>query len=454
MSGKELVKKAFRREKVERIPWVPFVGVHGGYLNGVNATDYLKSSDAIVEGISKAIKLYNPDGIPVVFDLQIEAEVLGCKLAWDPKNPPAVTSHPLAEGVKLEDLKIPGKDEGRVATSLKATRELREKYPDVALYGLITGPFTLALHLLGTDIFMNMFEDPEKITNVMNFAAEVGKAMAEYYIEAGCDVIAVVDPMTSQIDPDSFNQFVSGPATSIFDHVRELGALSSFFVCGFAQQNIEVMCKCKPDNVSIDENIPLDYVKEVALKNGVSFGGNLKLTVVLLMGTKVDCQKHALECMDLGGDTGFILAPGCDLPMDTPQENLQAITTLVHDEYEQQVTRAIEDKESEIELIDLESRWKDDKVIIDVITLDSSSCAPCQYMVEAVKHAVSDMNGNVEWNEYKIKEKEGVQMMASLGVKNLPTICIDGNVEFISKIPPKQEIIRAIQKTIDKKNLR
>ena len=75
MKGKHLIDKAFHLEKLERIPWVPFVGVHGGYLIGVRAKEYLNSQEHIIRGISEAIDRYNPDGIPVVFDLQIEAEV-------------------------------------------------------------------------------------------------------------------------------------------------------------------------------------------------------------------------------------------------------------------------------------------------------------------------------------------------------------------------------------------
>ena len=451
MTSKELVLNAIELKKVDRIPWVPFVGVHGGYLIGATASDYLRSEDLIFKGVDKAIKEYNPDGIPVAFDLQIEAEVLGCELAWADSNPPAVVSHPLLNGKTIQELRIPQADEGRIGLVMNAARKIRKAHPDVALYGLITGPFTLALHLLGTDIFIKMMEDPDALHELMKFTNDVAKAMTGYYIEAGCDIVAVVDPMTSQIDPMSFVTFVTPCGLELFEHIRSKGAKGSFFVCGHAQQNIEAMCGCKPDNISIDENIPLDFVKETALKHNISFGGNLKLTVVMLMGDKVDVQENALECMDLGADVGFLLAPGCDLPMETPIENVKAVTELVHDPYQQDVIRAMEKEQAKLDLLNMKDYGQTDKVIVDVITLDSESCAPCQYMVEAVKKITPHFEGLVEWREHAIKKLEAVTFMSSLMVKNIPTICIDGKIAFVSQIPPKQELIAAVQKRINEK---
>jgi uroporphyrinogen decarboxylase len=451
MQGLELIKKAIALQPVERIPWVPFVGVHGGFLTGVDAETYLKSADEIVKGVSKAIEEYNPDGIPVVFDLQIEAEILGCQLQWAKHNPPAVVSHPLAEGILLKDLKVPSANDGRIAVAVEATKQLRTKHPDIALYGLITGPFTLALHLMGTDIFMKLFEAPDEVVEIMEFCSKVGKKMAEYYMDAGCDIIAVVDPMTSQIDPLTFETFVTPYCTDIFEYVRSREKLSSFFVCGHAQQNIEAMCNCRPDNISIDENIPLDFVKEIALKKGISFGGNMKLTVVLLMGNEDDARENALECLDMAGKTGFILAPGCDLPMDTPPENIKAVSELVHDPYKQDVVRALDKKESTLEIFNMKDYGQADKVIVDIITLDSESCAPCQYMVEAVKKVAPQFEGVVEWREHAIKKMDAVTFMSSLMVKNIPTICIDGKIAFVSQIPPKGDLIAAIQKRVNEK---
>ena len=351
----------------------------------------------------------------------------------------------------MEDLDLPKATDGRIQLVMNAAKRLRSAHPDIALYGLITGPFTLALHLLGTDIFMKMMEDPDYLHQLMKFTNDVAKSMASYYIASGCDVVAVVDPMTSQIDPMSFETFVTPYGLELFDHIRSLGAMGSFFVCGHAQQNIEAMCDCKPDNISIDENIPLDYVKEIALKNNISFGGNMKLTVVMLMGDKNDVQENALECMDLGGKRGFILAPGCDMPMDTPIDNVKAVTELVHDPYQQDVVRALEKEQSKLDLLNMKDYGQTDRVIVDVVTLDSESCAPCQYMVEAVKKVTPHFEGIVEWREHAIKKLEAVTFMSSLMVKNIPTICIDGKIAFVSQIPPKHELIAAIQKRINEK---
>lgn len=450
MTGKERILKALKCEQVDRIPWLPFVGVHGGTLVDVTATEYLKSSDQIVKGINQAIERYQPDGVPVVFDLQLEAETFGCELNWSDDTPPAVISHPIssAGGKTLDDLSVPGPDDGRIGLVLEATRQLRQQHPDIALYGLITGPFTLALHMMGTEIFMKMFDAPGEIADAMDFARRVCEAMSDYYIQAGCDVIAVVDPMTSQIGPDQFRQYVTPFAKPVFNHIGDQGAMSSFFVCGHAEQNLQAMCECEPDNVSVDENIPLETIKNICLPAGVSFGGNLQLTTVLLLGEPIDAQRNAIECMEIGGLEGFILAPGCDLPYATPPENLEAVATVVHDEYEREAVKTMAVEEVQQDLLDMRDYGQSERVVVDIITLDSEACAPCQYMVESVKQIAPEFEGIVEWREHKIKYRESLVFMTSLMVRNVPTICIDGKITFVSRIPARDELIRAIQQRI------
>ncbi len=449
MTKRDLLKKALKCEEIERTPWVPFVGCHAGFLLGIGADEFLRNENHIVEGVQAGIDRYAPDGVPVVFDLQIEAETFGCELNWTRENPPAVTSHPLAEGnVTLADLSIPKPEDGRLKIAMAATRKLRAANPDIALYGLITGPFTLALHLLGTDIFMRMFDAPEDVEEVLAFCAETAQAVAGYYIDAGADVIAVVDPMTSQIGPQQFEEFVSSHLKRVFDHIRDCNAIGSLFVCGHAQKNIEVMCDTKPDNISIDENIALDYVRDVCLPKGISFGGNLQLTTVLLLGSTTDAKQNAVDCIKIGGERGFILSPGCDLPYATPPENIEAVSEIVYDPYEREIAAALVDAKAADTTLDMSDYGQLDKVIVDIITLDSEGCAPCQYMVEAVKNIAPQFEGIVEWREHKIKNPDALTIMGAFFVKNIPTICIDGRIAFVSQIPAREKLIEAVQNRI------
>lgn len=450
MTGKELLMATLRCEPTERAAWVPFVGCHGGALVGMSADEYLRSSAAIVRGVSAAVERYRPDGIPVTFDLQVEAEALGCELVWAKENPPAVASHPL-ETRHVSELSVPTREGGRIPIMLEAARELSAKYPEVAFYGLITGPFTLALHLMGPNVFMLMYDQPQAVHEVMAFGRDVAMAMAGYYLDAGCAVVALVDPMTSQIGPEHFREFVRPYVTPVFEMIRSRGGLSSFFVCGHAQANIEEMCLTKPDNISVDENIQLAYVRDVALAHGVSFGGNLQLTVVLLFGTKEDCMRNAIECLEVGGTRGYVLSPGCDIPYATPPENLEAVMQIVHDPYQREVAQALATaRKSEVRL-DMSEYGKLDRVVIDIITLDSEACAPCQYMVEAVKAVMPVFEDLVVWREHKIKVKDSVEFMQALMVRNVPTICIDGEIVFVSRIPSRDELIQAIQARLNRK---
>ncbi|MCK5249913.1 MAG: uroporphyrinogen decarboxylase, partial [Spirochaetaceae bacterium] len=220
MTGKELIIKALNNEELPRVPWVPYTGVQIGTLKGYNAIELLQDADKLFECLVEAEKQYAPDGMPVVFDLQIEAEVLGCDLKWADDSPPTVSTHPLADDTTIPT-RMPGKDEGRIGLVLDFMNRFRAAAPDIALYGLICGPFTLASHLRSTNIFMDMYDNPEYVSALLEYCTDVFLTMADYYVEAGMDIVAPVDPLISQISPDAFQQFMAKPYKRLFDGLRE-----------------------------------------------------------------------------------------------------------------------------------------------------------------------------------------------------------------------------------------
>ena len=118
---------------------------------------------------------------------------------------------------------------------------------------------------------MDMYDDEEGVKALVNYCEEVVRDVADYYIEAGCDVIAAVDPLVSQISPDMFETFLSEPYSKFFAAMRERGVPSSFFVCGDATKNIEPMCLTKPDCIAIDENVDIVEAKKSRTRTASPF---------------------------------------------------------------------------------------------------------------------------------------------------------------------------------------
>jgi uroporphyrinogen decarboxylase len=454
MTPKELLFSALQNKITPRPAWVPFVGVHGAHLLGKSAEEYLKSSDLIVQGLRLAKDIYKPDGLPVMFDLQIEAEMLGCGIKWSKDAPPAVVSHPLSDGKSIADLPEFDPQSGRMAVALDTLQKLKKECGDeIGLYGLICGPFTLSLHLLGTNIFLDMFDRPSYVKSVIAYCAIVACKAARAYAENGADVVAVVDPMTSQISPEHFNEFVAPYLDQVFNEIRKCGVYSSLFVCGDANRILDLLSNTACDNVSIDENIPLTRTRDITRSHGKSFGGNIKLTTVLLLGDSDDSKLDALRCIDEGGSSGFVLAPGCDLPFAVPKENVAAVAEMVHDDYQREIARrTIVGKNSFDGKADIPDDYKAEKQVhLDVVTLDSGSCAPCQYMVDAVRKASLKLSRPVIIKEHKVTTHEGIATMQRLGVKNIPTICIDGEIAYVSRIPDINTLVRSIENKLAEK---
>lgn len=441
--SKQLLFDAFRHKEVDRAPWVPFAGVHAGKLLNYTAKEVLQDENKLLESLLEVNKLYVPDGQPVLFDLQVEAEIFGCELHWAEDVPPSVKTHPLADTKEIPcKCLIPSEDDGRLPMILNVMRQMKEKVGDTtALYGLVCGPFTLASHLRGSNIFMDMFDDPDYVLDLVNFCMEVNKAFAKYYVEAGMDVIAVVDPLVSQISSDHFNEFLSQSCTELFAYIKELGAFSSFFVCGDATRNIEVMCQTKPDNISVDENINLLEAYKITKDYNIVIGGNIPLTTIMLHGTQQDNMKYVIDLID-EVDTGknLIISPGCDMPYDIPIENTIAVAQAVtNTERTREIIKNYEVTETDIH-VELPDYTKLNKPFIEAFTLDSATCAACTYMMDAANRAKDTYKDQIDIIEYKFTLKENIARCKKMGVKHLPSMYINGELKFSSIIPSKEEL--------------
>ncbi|MBR0026332.1 MAG: uroporphyrinogen decarboxylase [Clostridia bacterium] len=446
MTGKELIQAAYRHESTPRPPWVPYAGIHAAKFKGYTATEILKDADKLYECLMEVHRLYRPDGQPIAFDLQLEAEVLGCDMIWADDNPPSVTSHPLEATEEIPD-KFVGPNDGRIPLIMDVTRRMKESVGDTtALFGLFCGPFTLASHLRGTKLFMDMKKNPEQVRKIMDYVTENGLRMVDYYIEAGADIITPVDPLVSQISAKNFREYLAEPYTRIFEYIRSKGYQSAFFVCGNALRNIEEMCLTKPDGISIDENIPMATAKEITDRYNVTIGGNIPLTTTMLFGNQQDNMKYVVDMVDSVDPRNLVIAPGCDMPYDVPIENGIAVAEAARNiEMYREMLKNYESTgdDFEVELADYDNL---EKPLIEAMTLDSAQCAACGYMWAVVQDAKAKYGDKIDVVEYKYSTREGVARSKKMGVKNLPSLYMNGKLYYSSIIPSQDEFFAEIEK--------
>jgi len=217
---------AVRGKRTETAPWVPYAGVHCAFLINEPADKYLQDPALLAKGLVETAKKYKADGIPLVFDLSIEAHSLGCELKWWQDNVPSVTSHPCSDKTPAEaGLQMPTKDSGRWPILFEAARIAKPQLDelDCAMIGGITGPLTLASHLAGVRIFTDVIKNPAFAAEVCEFAGKVGAIASQFYIDMGCDVIAIIDPVASQIRSKTFQEYVSPNVKDAIKVINDAG---------------------------------------------------------------------------------------------------------------------------------------------------------------------------------------------------------------------------------------
>lgn len=310
--SKQMLIDAYRGKKTVKAPWVPYAGVHCAFLINEPADKMLKDPALLAKGVVNAAKRYKADGIPLAFDLSVEANSVGCDLKWWADNVPSVTNHPCSDKTPAQaGLKMPTKDSGRWPVLFEAAKIAKPQLDelDCVMMGLFCGPLTLASHLAGVRIFTDVYKKKEFAHEVIKFAGEVGAIAAKFYADMGCDIVAIVDPVASQIKSETFKEYVTPNCQAAIKAIHDAGKTSSFFICGDCTKVMEDVCTIGTHGFAIDEQLNLTFVRDLARKHGVGFGGNLKLTLALSLGL-LSSREDAIVSLAAGGQHGYTFAPG------------------------------------------------------------------------------------------------------------------------------------------------
>ena len=138
------------------------------------------------------------------------------------------------------------------------------------------------------------------------------------------------------------------------------------------------------------------------------------------------------------------------MPYEIPVENTIGVAqaALQTDEVREMVKNYTAGADFDLDAVILPDYANLSKPFVEVFTLDSATCAACTYMMGAANEAKAKWGDAIDMIEYKFTLKENIARCMKMGVKNLPSIYINGQLKFSSIIPSKEELDNAIKEVM------
>ena len=215
MTKRERVERTLAFGAADRPPFVPAVYEHKAALVGRTPSEVCRDAGLVEEALAREFETYDPDILTVGLDVyNVEAETLGCRVRYFEagNDVPSVEAPVVGGAADLRGLGVPdpGSD-GRMPLFVGAARRCRERMgSEVFVRGAVTGPFSLAGALAGTErLLVATADDPGFVRSLLEFCGRVAVAYGRAFLEAGAGVV-LFDSKASPAaaSPRVFHEFV------------------------------------------------------------------------------------------------------------------------------------------------------------------------------------------------------------------------------------------------------
>jgi len=308
----------------ERRLAVPLMGSVGARMAGQELAACLRDPRTHLAALTAVAEAFSPDVLFPIMDLTLEAEALGLPVAFTADAAPSVAEHPVSTLHDLSGLAPPDPlYAGRLPLMLEVAAGMRGIAP--ALTGAyVIGPLTLAAELAGAEEFaIKIITEPDFVYEMLAFSLAAIEGYAGM-LAARADVVVILEPTAVMLSPDHFSRFANPALNDLAGTVRGAGAYPVLHVCGDTTPLLARMADSGADGLSLDSQVDLG---EAAARTGpdLVLMGNIDPVGVMLEmdagGVRETCDRLLGEMETI---PNFVLASGCDLPADTPRENIAA----------------------------------------------------------------------------------------------------------------------------------
>ena len=329
MNGRERVLAFLDGREVDRLPLMPVVMMFCADHIGVKYGEYVKDHRVLAEAQIRTAEAYDFDVVSNMSDPAREAADCGAHIEFYEDQPAAIIESDalLANKSQLSRLVVPDPlSGGRMHEAIQALELMKQRVGDEkAVMGWVEGPCAQAADLRGINTLMlDFYDDPAFVRDLFEFVVEMELQYGRAQIDAGADIIGIGDAAASLIGPKFYEDMVWDYEKRIVDGLQAMGAKVRLHICGNTRTIVDGMGRLGCEIVDLDYFTPVDSARAAMGPNQVLLG-NIDPVRSVRNGTPESVTADIRECHRQAG-ARFIVGAGCEIPRDTPLENVRALT--------------------------------------------------------------------------------------------------------------------------------
>lgn len=335
MTGRDRVLDHLAGKPVDCLPCLPITMQFAADRIGAAYREYATNYKVLVEGQIQTAQEFGFDYVNTMSDPACEAADCGAPVVFYPNAPASLDDNNplLADRATLNTLTIPDptRPGSRMHNRLLALALHRERVGgNLLIEGWIEGPVAEAADLRGMhNLMLDFYDDPSFVRRLFDFALEMEINFAKAQVDAGAEQIGIGDAAASLVGPRIYEEFVWPYEKKMVDAVRALGVPARLHICGNTRKILDGMGRLNCDIVDLDYLSPMAEGRAAMGMEQVLLG-NIDPVRVLRNGTPDDVYNALAECHRTVGDR-YIVGAGCEVPRDTPHENLRALVRYARD---------------------------------------------------------------------------------------------------------------------------
>lgn len=327
MNAFERVKTVLEGGIPDRVPVFPQIGDHAGILSGLTIDVMYRDATKAAEAHLAALARYGYD----VVTIQVEpswpmVQACGGEINYPPDKCPWITKNPITCPDDLDNFAIPDfATAPGSSVMVEGTRLLAAK-ADVPVVAFVTGPLTFSMQLFPyTEFVTASKKNKEFIHRLVQKSVEVINAYSAALRQAGATILMVCEHDIQMFSPEFAREFSLPFLEEVFTYDYNM-----LHMCGKVERHLrenavefKQLRKLNMINVGHEANL-----KEIKKLFAGHFGvaGNLDHIVFLPHRTPAEVEQKCREIIEAGMEGGgFMLAPGCEITIDVPPENIEAM---------------------------------------------------------------------------------------------------------------------------------